>query len=266
MAKQKKIKGITLAKIENGLLESFVKQNEIIAFKTLLYIAKSELDKQIDVNELKDREIYRINIDIKKAVDFFSVDKKTIDRALKKLEKTTISYKKSENGDNIRGWISVLPYGEINYTTERFEVGMFGEVLKMIFATKNYSPVATQNFIKLKSKHSVRMLMLLERILNYHKYDSNGVDIMAKRQSYELNELNELFGTNYKSYNEFMRTVLEPAKNELDMYSKISFLYTAIKDRQGEKVNSRGRTPIIKITIDVIDNYNNLFSFNTTLV
>ena len=133
---------------------------------------------------------------------------------------------------------------------------------------ERYSKIDVKNFIGLKHKHSARMLLLLERIANYKKIEiytdpktlkQTKVDVMPKRQHFELDELNKMFGTKYPSYSLFIKKVLKPTKEDLDMNSKISFEYRAIKDRVGDKVKSRGRTPIIHITIDVIDNRENLF-------
>jgi len=89
---------------------------------------------------------------------------------------------------------------------------------------------------------------LLHRIGNFS-------DSIPKRKHYDLDELNELFGTNYKKISDIERKILIPVKSELDIYSKISFVYEMNFDLLGA-----GRPKAIDITIDVIDNSNNLFS------
>jgi len=250
----------TIANLSNRLLETFVKHNDLLAFKTLLYIAKSQFKTKGDyVKKLDDNQNYKISINIKEAIHFLQCDVKTIKRSLDRLSKTTINYRGiNEDGHDVESWIAILPKGEINYTTETYDVWLFGEVLKLIHQTTarvtGYTPVKTQNFISLKSKHSVRMLLLIERISNYDKKDANGINVIGKRQKYTLDKLNNLFGTKYTSYSLFMKKVLEPAKHELDKNSKLSFEFFARKERIGEVARSRGRTPITAIIIDVITN------------
>jgi hypothetical protein len=102
--------------------------------------------------------------------------------------------------------------------------------------------------MNLKSKHSLRLLPVLNRINQYS-------DKVAKRKKCDLDYLNSLFGTRYKNLYDIQRKILEPVKDELDMNSKLTFLY---------EINFEnfyvGRPKATSITIDVIDNSNSLFA------
>jgi len=88
----------------------------------------------------------------------------------------------------------------------------------------------------LKKAHSIRLLAILNMIAGF-------------------DDLNEIFGTKYKKLTNIDRYVLAPAKEELDLTSKLSFLHEINFDNFG-----KGRPKAIDITIDLIDNNNNLFS------
>lgn len=258
-----------IARVDNRVLESFVRSNDLTAFKVLMYIGKSQLNKEIDISALDDDKLYKVPINLQPLSNYYNLSKRHIREGVSKLNETSINYRKIENGKDVETFVNLLPKAKINYTDETFECHVFGEILKLVYSINKFSEINVQNFIKLEKKHSAKMLMLLERIANYKKIEihtdpetlkQTKVDVMPKRQHYELEELNKLFGTKYKSYSLFINKVLKPCKEDLDLHSKISFQYTAVKDRVGETVKSRGRTPIVHITIDVIDNINNLFA------
>ena len=257
-----------IAQVDNRVLEAFIKDNDLNAFKVLMYIGKSQLDKDIDIQSLDDDKLYTVPIRINPLRDYYDLTSRKIRDGIEKLNRTSINYRRIEDGKDKETFVNLLPKAKINYTDEVFECYVFGEVLKLIYAIRAYSKIDVKNFIGLKHKHSARMLLLLERIANYKKVEvytdpktlkQTKVDVMPKRQHFELDELNKMFGTKYPSYSLFINKVLKPTKEDLDMNSKISFEYRAIKDRVGDKVKSRGRTPIVHITIDVIDNRENLF-------
>jgi len=231
-----------IAQISNPFLEAFVRNNDLVSFKVLLYIAKSKLDEVVDIEKLEDKQTYKVPINMQKITKFLDLDIRTIRKAISKLNSTSINYRRIVDGKDKETFINLLPAGEINYTDNTIDVWIFGELLKQIYATKKYSYVQTKNFIDLTSKHSIRMLLLLERINNF----SDGV---AKRKTYELEELNLMFGTKYDTYYNFEKYVLIPAKKDLDRYSSTTFYYTKNKD----KIKIKGRARIVSITIDLLN-------------
>jgi len=258
-----------IARVDNRVLEAFVKSNDLTAFKVLMYIGKSQLNKEVNIKTLDDDKLYKVPIRLQPLSNYYNLTTRHIREGVEKLNATSINYRKLEKGKDVETFVNLLPKAKLNYTDETFECFVFGEILKLVYAINNHSEVNVQNFIRLEKKHSAKMLMLLERIANYKKIEiytdpdtlkQTKVDVMPKRQHYELEELNNLFGTKYPTYSLFIKYVIKPCKEDLDLHSKLSFEYKAIKDRVGETVKSRGRTPIVHITIDVIDNSNNLFA------
>jgi len=241
-------KTTNIAQISNPFLEAFVKNNDLVSFKVLLYIAKAKIDATVAIEKLEDKQTYKIPLNLIGISKYLNLDIRTIRNAISKLNSTSINYRRIVDGKDKETFINLLPAGEINYTDDTLDVWVFGELLKQIYATTKYSYVQAKNFIQLTSKHSIRMLLLLERINNFSEN-------VAKRKRYELDELNKMFGTKYTSYSLFVDRVLIPAKKDLDTHSAISFEY--IKNK--EKVKLKGRARIVAITIDLIKNQPSLF-------
>jgi len=260
-------KSTNIAQISNPFLEAFTRNNDLVSFKVLLYIAKSKFDDVIsvdDIDKLEDKSTYKVSIDMVGVSKFLDLDIRTIRKSISKLNSTSINYRRIIDGKDKETFINLLPAGEINYTDSTLDVWVFGEILKQIYATSKYSYIQTKNFIKLSSKHSIRMLLLIERIANYKKIEiyagpktlkQTKVDVMPKRQHFKLDELNKMFGTKFKTYSDFEKRVLIPAKADLDTHSTRSFEYIKNKD----KLKQKGRARIVSITIDVIDNQPSLF-------
>ena len=68
-------------------------------------------------------------------------------------------------------------------------------------------------------------------------------------------DLNDLFGTKYRNLYDIQRKILAPVKEELDMNSKLTFIYEIKFDNFDV-----GRPKATSITIDVIDNSQSLFA------
>jgi plasmid replication initiation protein len=237
-----------IAQISNPFLEAFVKNNDLVSLKVLLYIAKAKLDKVVAIEKLEDKQTYKVSLNLLSISKYLKLDGRTIRNAISKLNSTSINYRRIVGCKDKETFINLLPAGEINYTDDTLDVWIFGELLKQIYATTKYSYVQTKNFVKLTSKHSTRMLLLLERINNFG-------DNVAKRKRYELDELNNLFGTKFKTYSDFEKRVLKPAKEDLDKHSNTSFSYIKNKD----KIKTKGRARIVAITIDLTKNQPSLF-------
>ena len=236
-------KTINIAQISNPFLEAFTRNNDLVSFKVLLYIAKAKIDKTIDIKKLEDKQTYKVQLKLVNISKYLKLDIRTIRNAISRLNSTSINYRRIVEGKDKETFINLLPAGEINYTDDTLDVWVFGELLKQIYATTRYSYVQTKNFIELTSKHSIRMLLLLERINNFSENT-------AKRKRYDLDGLNNIFGTKSKTYSDFEKRVLKPAKKDLDNYSNISFDYLKNKD----KIKTRGRARIVGITINLIKN------------
>ena len=228
-----KKKKSNIVKIKNDLVESFVKQNNLTALKILFYIA-------YDCEKIPAGDIIKIKMNTKDICEYCKVDIKTITRNLEQMQKTSISW----TDEKSKSFVSVLPKCYIEFGGN-IEITMFKEVIQMIVDVKSkYTSVNAEQLMLLKSKHSARMILLLEMMNGFDEH-------VPKLKRYDLGELNLLFGTNYKRLGEFDREVLKKAKEDLDTNSKLSFVYDIYYDKEAHTV---GRAKAVGVTIHLIDN------------
>lgn len=241
---RKKEKPVTnnLVKIKNSLIEAFVKKSNLTALKILFYLAK-------DCSIAPDAESTKITLNTKQLCDYCNIDEKTLKRNVRQMTETSISI----TDEFSESFMSVIPKAKFGYSG-KLELLMFREVLEMVVEVKNkYTTIDAKQIMKLGSKHSVRMLMLLEMIANFNRMEDSVIIELPKRKYYELEELNLLFGTNYKRLGQFEKEVLEKVKEELDNASKLSFIYEIEYDKKPE---AKGRPKAVGVTIDVIERKN----------
>jgi plasmid replication initiation protein len=125
----------------------------------------------------------------------------------------------------------------------QIKISLFVKIAKMIVDVKNnYTFINTKELMRLKSKHSLRLLPLLNTLAGY---DEN----IGKRKRMTLEELNEFFGTKYRSLYDIQKKILESVKKELDNNSKLSFVYDLNFESLG-----KGRPRAKDIVIDLIEN------------
>ncbi len=228
-----KKKKSNIVKIKNDLVESFVKQNNLTALKILFYIA-------YDCEKIPAGDIIKIKMNTKDICEYCKVDIKTITRNLEQMQKTSISW----TDEKSKSFVSVLPKCHIEFGGN-IEITMFKEVIQMIVDVKSkYTSVNAEQLMRLKSKHSARMILLLEMINGFDEH-------IPKLKRYDLDELNLLFGTNYKRLGQFEQEVLKKAKRDLDDNSKLSFVYDVNYDKEAHTV---GRAKAVGVTIHLIDN------------
>jgi plasmid replication initiation protein len=227
------------AKIHNNFIETYIFKNNLIAIKILFYVAQSNFNK-INLKE----KITTIKIDTKALCDYCQIDFKTLKRQIfKELMMTSIFT--INTIDEIEKTV-LIPRAKFLTNRHILEIDIYNVILNMLILVKDrYTIIDTKNFMKLNSKNSLRMIHILEYI------DGFGKDI-AKRKKYDLDEINGVFGTNYKNCYEFERKVLMPIRQELDTKSKLTFQYETIY-KQTPK-GKKGRPKAIGFTIDLLDN------------
>lgn len=235
---QEKINNI--AKISNSVIEAFVKKNNIGALKLLFYISKSNLD----YDNKKELQTFKINT--KKLIDYCNMDIKTLRRNIIQMQETVLTFiDDSEGSARYEENITVIPYSKIIYGGY-IEIKIFTKIHALISDVKNkFTVIDLENLMKLKSKHSIRMIQLLEMIEGFSPN-------VAKRKTYSLKELNLMFGTNYKNMYEFDRKILVPVKNELDENSSLTFIYNFTFDK--DDITAPGRPKAVSVTIDLLSN------------
>lgn len=221
-----------VAKISNQLIESFVKQSNLVALKTLFYISRSDV-------KVPDSELTTFEIDTTSLCNYCRIDLKTLKRNVKQMTETSISI----TDDKSESYVTVLPKAKFITGTNKVEIKIFKEVLELIWQVeKRFTVIDVKALMNLNSKHSVRMIQLLEMIQGFDN---------AKRKHYTLAELNLMFGTSYKTFTDFERKILIPTKGELDTTSNLSFVYQTVF-----KVNPKGKgRPIADhVIIDLVQN------------
>ncbi len=230
-ANERKVKPIQ--KISNTFLENTIQNSNISALKTIWYI--STVLEQIEIKQ----EFFTITVNSKQMLEYTGLTAKDIRTNLKAMQKTSIDF--TDKVNKVDEFISLLPKVNINWGKNTVELTLFSKIAKLIVGVKrDYSFINTKHLMMLKNKHSIRLLPVLQRISQYS-------DEVGKRKHLEIDELNELFGTNYKRFTDIERKILAPVKEELDNNSKLSFLYEINFDNFG-----KGRPKAVAVTIDLI--------------
>jgi plasmid replication initiation protein len=225
-----------VAKISNALVEAFVQKNNLGALKIMFYIARSNITIE------EDNKITSMLIDSKNICKYCNIYIKTLKRNMNQLQESSLTFVKDEKYEQ---HIVVIPFIEFSYGG-KIKIDMYKKILKLIKEVeKRFTVIDVQNLMQLKSKHSIRMIQLLEMINGFDEY-------VAKRKHYSFVQLNGMFGTNYKTMYEFERKILIPVQKELNDKSKLTFVYTIKFDK--DDITAPGRPKAVGITIDLVDN------------
>ena len=232
-------------KISNTFIESALQNNNASALKTIYYLA-SAIETIKDLDKMDNNRLLTIKFDTRDMLKYTEMKLPNIKKNLEAMQKTSITF--FDDGNELVRGRNLLPAYDFYYGKHTIEVKIFVEIARLIMDVKrNYSMIDTKALMKFKSKHTLKMLPLLIRIANFSEN-------VAKRKTYELHELNALFGTNYKKFYDIERYILKPVKEELDAHSKLSFIHETNYD-----YFDAGRPKAISITIDVIENAPRLF-------
>ncbi len=242
LQKQKKIKNDFLnkkGKISNDFVNGFLSHTDLITLQIVFYIVGKQylLDTE-QIAEVKNRE--QIQLKVSSLCKELNINIKTLKQHSKKMLKTSIVM--VDNEEMLKETVLISQYTFL-HNKDTLIVDIYRDVLnKLLEVVAPYTRIDIKNIMNLKFKHSMKMILQLEMISKYDK------DI-AKRKIYMLEELQLLFGTNYKTWGAFKNNVLDKIKADLDRNSYISFIYNTHSELQ--KV---GRPKVSKIIIDVIEN------------
>ena len=228
-------------RVSNDIITSFVKNNNIVSLKIMFFLSSNYKIKSFGKS---DKNLVKIKIKKSELMKEMKISNMMLINNLLSLQKTQISWKTDDYIDYV-----VLIPRFIDYRNGNIEVFIFNDVLeKIIEVKKKYTNINLNQLSILKSKHSIKMLMLLSRINGYSK------DVY-KKVEYELDELNAIFGTKYKSLRSFCSQILDKVKTELDIKSSLSFIYEKRGDiLENDKNPQRGRPKLTKVVIYLIDN------------
>lgn len=220
-------------KISNSFVNSLITKNNYLTLKILFYMV---LNGKVE----KEKNLNKITLDLIELKKVLNLDFKNLRQNIKNIQKTLITIRENKNIIDI----SLIPKVIYNYEKQFIEIFIFDEILKELKDLKNkFTIIDLTNLINLKNKHSIRLLTILENIESYND--------VSKVRYFEKKELNEIFDTNYAGIKEIERSVIIPIQNELNQFSKLTFLYDLIYDIDTLKV---GRKPLKGIKIYLKDN------------
>jgi len=229
----KEQKLVPMKKISNNFIENTIKKNNLNAIKTIFYLASILEDFDFD------KELNTIDIDMKKMFEYTKITSREIKNNLRAMQETAIAFIDEKNDEE--EYIVLIPKINIFYGQNLVKVDLYSKIAKLIVEVKNsYTYIDTKVLMSLKSKHSIRILPLLEKIRGYSSH-------IAKRKTMSLDTLNQFFGTKYKRITDIERKILKPAKEELDSRPLISFVYQVQMESFG-----RGRPRATSVVIDVV--------------
>ncbi len=231
----KKIQKIHNNFIENQIID-YNKQSLRIVFYLSTILENMDFNKSIFENIEIDGD--DLLLSIKETFE-------NLKKQLKSIQKTSITFQNADDEDEWYESISLLPRFKITKSKNKGHTvtfDMYSKVAKLIIdVPKKYGGTVLNinDLLKIENKHAFRMLPLLHLIMGY-------TEPFKKQKKYELDDINVFFGTNYKTFYEIERKILQPAKNELDQNAKLSFYYDFEVDLDCKKV---GRKPYSHVTI-----------------
>jgi hypothetical protein len=220
-------------KVSNNFIDATLHKSNLAALKTIYYLAT--ILKDFDHN----KEMDDLTIDLRLMLKYTGLTAKDIRNNFITMQETSVSF--IDENQNIETFINLLPYIEFKWGKNLIVIKLFSKIAKLIVeVTGNYTFIDAKRLMRLKVKHSLRLLPVLYKI---SQYDKN----VAKRAKYNLEELNDLFGTSYVRLADIERYILKPVKEELDEESEFSFLYEIDYTNLGV-----GRPKAYQVTIDLI--------------
>lgn len=221
--------------LANNLIHAFIKNNNVVGLKTLLFLSGK-------TNRIKwDRNKVELNVD--NLCKVLNITRRDLSNNLKRILKISFKYVNDDGGVGETVPIHSYEYVNRNKYIE-LEVSSLAKRILTELGRGMYSfnQANANNIMSLKHKHSVRIQLLLEQINNFDT---------VKRKRFTIEELNGYFGTNYKRYIDIERKILIPAKEEIDNNSNLTFIYQVVDEAHGT-----GRPKIKHITIDLIEQKN----------
>ena len=255
---------LPMQKISNNFLDNTIFKNNTGALKTIFYL--STILKDMDLKDKDDESLIDLEIDLKEFISYSMLDERIVKRSVKAMQETSISFITTEELNGKKKikeelHISLLPMYKIIYGKSKIHLKLFVKIAKLfIDVESNWTYLNTKQFMKLDSKHSIRMLGLLNKIDDYDcKIKKENIEAqiqknldpiqsglikdekqkqaiykknrelktkdIAKVKEMDLDDLNEFFGTSYTKWAELERKILKPAQEELESKSPLYFWY-----------------------------------------
>jgi AraC-like DNA-binding protein len=138
------------------LIENYIKKSNLVALKIIFYISKKSIQ-----SVTKDNHLHIFEIDSNEISSFCNISKKSLQRNIKKMTETSITLTDQEK-QRVE-YITLIPRASFVWGVNRIEIGMFHDVYIMCKEVANrYTNINLENMMKLESKHSIRMVAILE--------------------------------------------------------------------------------------------------------
>lgn len=224
----------SIKKISNTFIESAIHKSSHQALKVVFYLA-SVLEK-IDLSG----EYLTVRLSYEEALVFTGIGDKEFTRTLRAMQEVSITFINEE--EEWEEYVNLLPSIRRLYGKKQVEIKLFSKVAKLILAVPKEiggTMLNVKEICKLKSKHSTRLLPMLHMI--------NGFAYPAeKKKTFDLYELNAIFGTKNRSLYELESRILKEVQNELNTTSKMGFTYEL---NMGYHGIAKGRPKALSITI-----------------
>jgi len=218
-----------IQKISDTFIENVIHDSNITALKTIWYL--SSILEDFDFS----KEIGTVTIDLRQMLKYTNLNAQDIRANFKAMQKTSITFINEE--EEWEEYITLIPRVEFVWGKSIIHIDIYSKIAKLIIdVRKKYTFINTHELMKLKKKHSLRLLP----ILHFIKESNNN------KKNYQLDELNELFGTNYKKLTDIERYILSPAKEEIKQLKLLSFEHEINFDNLGQ-----GRPKAVSIGITI---------------
>ena len=141
--------------------------------------------REMELEKYTDDDLVEIEINKKEFQDYTMISDNTLRRNIKQMQQTSITFIDTEN--NIQTGVSLLPKYEILFGKNIIKLKIFGNIAKMIIdVEKNYTFMNVKNVMKLDSKHSIRMLGLLNNLDSYSILPTDKKTLDQIRDNLEL--------------------------------------------------------------------------------
>ena len=255
---------LPMQKISNNFLDNTIFKNNTGALKTIFYL--STILKDMNLKDKDDESLIDLEIDLKEFIAYSMLDERIVKRSVKAMQETSISFITTEELNGKKKvkeelHISLLPMYKIIYGKSKIQLKLFVKIAKLfVDVESNWTYLNTKQFMKLDSKHSIRMLGLLNKIDDYDcKIKKENIEAQIQKnlepiqsglitdekqkqaiykknrelktkdipkvKEMDLDDLNEFFGTSYTKWAELERKILKPAQEELESKSPLYFWY-----------------------------------------
>ena len=150
-------------KISNSFIENALTNKTISALKITYYLATvlRDFDYTKDLNT--------IIIDTKDLLSYTGLTMVDIKNSFKKMQQTSITFINAQK--QWEEYISLIPRLKFHLGRNRkIEIDMYSKIAKLIVeVTDKYSFLNTKELMRLKFKHSIRLLPLLEMISQFRE-------------------------------------------------------------------------------------------------